>query len=1239
MDENGKVTALTPGTATITVTTEDGGFTATCTVTVEEQSYELRSYCLEDASNYNGILNVIHFQYGTKFGSAAASSFYIVPWNSGEHALVKDTDAAHFEAKSSSPGFVTVSVEKISNYYAFLVKAVSDPSDSEVYSDLELKYTDVGGTSITKKVRVSIAPSKAASAFQYDLYTFDGVSIKAAGSTYTHVMSKSDASFVRLFTRYKGITTAGNVPDTEEMATYSWNSSNTSVVAITKKILEGENKAPYPELTFKAPGTSTVKYNYTDYKGNKMSKSIAFTVVADYFVTGDYVSNKASDTGNSSSSPYYGGVGESALKLYIFDKSKNQYSAPALQSVTWSSSKTTVATVSGSGPAATVTFKAAGTATITATDATGAKLNYYVTVYNPITALTGNSTPFYVGCSVSAAEGATVQMQAGTDYTVTPSSGTMSDPKYFTWSSSNTSYATVGSSGLVTIKSLYGSDGREAVISAKPQYGSIGAQQVRAFRCCYWEFVCSYSTSETSGTIKKNDYFRSSSNTFSINPGTVANLILHARSDGKWGEIRFGSGTFTIENSDSSVATVVHKTSSSTNDNYVQVTANKAGTTTAKVKLIDHNTYFVTSFTINVYKPVTAITPKSTKTLKVSYSSNYTTNKNEYQLAKGTDFTITPSDATYQDMTDFEWSSDNSSAISVDSKGLVTFKDYEKTAKISARPKYGSLGTVAVKMFQTIRWQMECIYSDRSSDAGITVAENGKKYDNGDKDEITMFVDQLARFRIKDVTNSTYLKDNAYSVTSSNTSIALVGTGNNSGEYYVYVRAQLVPGTSTISAVYKNDDYWVRKQFKVTVVQNPFKWNTNDFIAPSAEGWGPWGSTNPYYKEHGKSFTMIAWDKVNSALYSSDVSKQIKWTSSNTNVATVSPATGSSTTVTMSNTNAGIACITGTDSYGTKLTCYVTNGYKFDSNDIAIGDGEGVNPGTSSSPMYYKVGSSDKMIIYKKGSGDVTVANAQFISWSSKNTSYITVSPTQGYETTASFKAAGKTEIVATDNWGNTRSNWVQVYTSLSSTSVPFKVATNNKSGNVTYQMNRYADMIFDPSSATVDPSRFTWSSSNTSVATVSETGLVTIPNSTNNGSSTVVTGTLKHGSREKITRTFQLISWGMKAIQANSGTGITVGDSFDNWDQTINIKGAGNLRLRFYDSSNSVDLKGDSYTFTTTASSDDFGCGVSDYSEDGYYFYITTYPSASGKTATITLTYSNNSYYVTKTFKVKGDF
>lgn len=41
VDENGKITAVAPGTATITATTEDGGKTATCTVTVTAKTYQI----------------------------------------------------------------------------------------------------------------------------------------------------------------------------------------------------------------------------------------------------------------------------------------------------------------------------------------------------------------------------------------------------------------------------------------------------------------------------------------------------------------------------------------------------------------------------------------------------------------------------------------------------------------------------------------------------------------------------------------------------------------------------------------------------------------------------------------------------------------------------------------------------------------------------------------------------------------------------------------------------------------------------------------------------------------------------------------------------------------------------------------------------------------------------------------------------------------------------------------------
>ena len=50
VDNNGKVTAIKPGVATITVTTEDGGLTVSCSVTVKERIYPVNSVTLDKTS-------------------------------------------------------------------------------------------------------------------------------------------------------------------------------------------------------------------------------------------------------------------------------------------------------------------------------------------------------------------------------------------------------------------------------------------------------------------------------------------------------------------------------------------------------------------------------------------------------------------------------------------------------------------------------------------------------------------------------------------------------------------------------------------------------------------------------------------------------------------------------------------------------------------------------------------------------------------------------------------------------------------------------------------------------------------------------------------------------------------------------------------------------------------------------------------------------------------------------------
>ena len=112
----------------------------------------------------------------------------------------------------------------------------------------------------------------------------------------------------------------------------------------------------------------------------------------------------------------------------------------ALQGVTWSTSNSSVATVSSSGL---VTAKATGTATITATaqDGSGKKGTCTITV-NPVlaTSITLDRTEITLGMGESTTLTATVLPANATNRNVT-------------WKSSNTTIATVTSGGVVTARS------------------------------------------------------------------------------------------------------------------------------------------------------------------------------------------------------------------------------------------------------------------------------------------------------------------------------------------------------------------------------------------------------------------------------------------------------------------------------------------------------------------------------------------------------------------------------------------------------------------------------------------------------------------------------------------------------------------------------------------------------------------------------------------------------------------
>ena len=129
------------------------------------------------------------------------------------------------------------------------------------------------------------------------------------------------------------------------------------------------------------------------------------------------------------------------------------------KAVTWSSSNTSVATVSTSGV---VTAKAAGSATITVkTDDGGKMATCKVTVSNATIPVTGVSIS---PASLSLTPGQTSKLTA----TISPSNATNTA---VSWTSSNTSVATVASDGTVTAKAA-----GSATITCTTQDGNITAK-------------------------------------------------------------------------------------------------------------------------------------------------------------------------------------------------------------------------------------------------------------------------------------------------------------------------------------------------------------------------------------------------------------------------------------------------------------------------------------------------------------------------------------------------------------------------------------------------------------------------------------------------------------------------------------------------------------------------------------------------------------------------------------------
>jgi len=424
---SGLITAIAPGTATITVTTEDGGKTASCTVIVSNISVSGVSLNKSSTSLFVGNTETLS---ATVTPSDAANKN--VTWNSSNSTI----------ATVSADGLVTgISVGTA------VITATTVDGGKTASCTVTVGNVPVSGVSLNKSstslfvgdtetLTAAIAPADAAnknvswSSNNTAVAAVSGgvVSAVAAGTAVitvttadggktavcTVTVSNVAVSGVSLNKSSTGITvgntetlTAIVAPSNAANKNVNWSSNNTAVATVSGGVVSAVSA-----------GTAVITVTTAD--GGKTA--VCTVTVSNISVSGVSL--------NKSSTSITVGNTETLTATVAPSNATNK-------NVTWSSNNTAIATVSGG----VVTAVAAGMTTITATTVDGGKTaSCTVNVSDVVVAVTGvNLNKSSTGITI----GNTEILSA----TITPPTATNQN---VTWNSGNTSVATVTAGGLVT---------------------------------------------------------------------------------------------------------------------------------------------------------------------------------------------------------------------------------------------------------------------------------------------------------------------------------------------------------------------------------------------------------------------------------------------------------------------------------------------------------------------------------------------------------------------------------------------------------------------------------------------------------------------------------------------------------------------------------------------------------------------------------------------------------------------
>ena len=383
VDEEGNITAVAPGTARITVTTADGGKTATCEVTVTPKVVPVEGivFTKEQVSVVEGEKVLLYVSFTPKNASDKR-----VTWSSS------DTGVATVDTKGNvtgvKPGTATITVTttdggKTATCEVTVTKKPT-PVSGVTINRTSLTLTIGGGAILVATVSPEDAANKKVvwSSSDETIAKVDQngevtavkkgtakvtATTEDGGKTATCDVTVTDKPVSATGVTLNKTTLKLNVGKTEQLAAtvkpsdatnheVTWSSDKTSVATVDKA----------GKVTGVAPGTATI----TAKTHNGKTATCTVTVVR--YVESIKITNSSGTELTLPRVTWYGGSSSNSYQFKAVVSPSNAQN----KAVTWSSSNTSVATIDQNGKA---TYKSPGTTTIKATAKDGSGVSKSIT--------------------------------------------------------------------------------------------------------------------------------------------------------------------------------------------------------------------------------------------------------------------------------------------------------------------------------------------------------------------------------------------------------------------------------------------------------------------------------------------------------------------------------------------------------------------------------------------------------------------------------------------------------------------------------------------------------------------------------------------------------------------------------------------------------------------------------------------------------------------------------------------